>query len=102
MTDQQADIDGLKNLADTMGQLKSYCETLKDSSHGFAYMLPADWQGPAHTAFLASFVTWEAMAEELITAAGELEKFATAVHKAYDQGTNDLDSTWSEIQSSLG
>lgn len=99
---QQADIAALQHLATTMGQLKTYCTTLKDSSHGFAYMLPADWQGPAHTAFLGSFVTWEAMAAELITGADQLEKLATAIHKAYDSGTTDLDTTWSQIEGQLG
>ena len=102
MSEQQADIDDLKRLVDTMQSLTEHCEALKQGAAGFAYMLPAQWQGPAMGAFLAFFETWSAGASGLAEGAASLHTQADSVHKAYSATVTELDTAWTTFEGSLG
>jgi uncharacterized protein YukE len=102
MAEQQADTAELRALAQTMTELMGYCSALKQGASGFAYMLPAEWQGPAMQAFLGSFTAWAVGATALEQTAGDLQKQAQASFDAYTATIENLDSSWSTIDSNLG
>ncbi|WP_395245802.1 WXG100 family type VII secretion target [Agromyces sp. MMS24-K17] len=102
MSEQQADTNELRQLAQTMNELVSYCSALKEGSSGFAYMLPAEWQGPAMQAFLGSFAAWAAGAAALQSVAESLHDQVQVSHDAYAKAIEELDSSWAKIESNLG
>ena len=102
MSEQQADTNELRQLVQTMNELVNYCSTLKEGASGFAYMLPAEWQGPAMQAFLGSFAAWAVGAAALQDVAESLHDQVQVAHDAYSQTIDDLDSSWAKIQANLG
>lgn len=101
MSEQQVDLASLEQLVTQMETLVTYCDALKQGAGGFAYMLPADWQGPAMMAFLGSFEAWSVGAQGLSDSAKGLHELAKAVHTAYSTTVENLDSAWSETAASL-
>jgi uncharacterized protein YukE len=65
-------------------------------------MLPAEWQGPAMQAFLGSFAAWTVGGTALEQTAEALQKQAQAAFDAYDATIENLDSSWSSIESNFG
>ncbi|WP_350349139.1 hypothetical protein ABIQ69_04160 [Agromyces sp. G08B096] len=102
MSEQQADTTELRELVQTMNELVGYCSALKQGASGFAYMLPAEWQGPAMQAFLGSFTAWAVGASALEQTAEGLKKQAEASSDSYSKTIESLDTSWSKIQSNLG
>ena len=102
MSEQQADIAELQRLVDTMQSLKEHCDALKQGAAGFAYMLPAQWQGPAMGAFIAFFETWSVGAQSLADGAGQLHAQADTAQKAYQATVDELDAAWTTFEGSLG
>ncbi|MEV1131384.1 hypothetical protein [Agromyces sp. NPDC049794] len=102
MAEQQADTAELRALVQTMTELMGYCSALKQGASGFAYMLPAEWQGPAMQAFLGSFAAWAAGATALEGTAEALQKQAQASFNSYTKTIEDLNTAWSKIESNLG
>ncbi|WP_206448259.1 hypothetical protein [Agrococcus sp. KRD186] len=101
MAEQQATVSELNSLIQTMEQMISYCDALKQGAGGFAYMLPNEWQGPAMNAFLGQFETWAAGAQGMRMAAEALKGQAKTSHDAYDQTINQLNESWSTLQTNL-
>ncbi|WP_394552987.1 WXG100 family type VII secretion target [Agromyces sp. MMS24-JH15] len=102
MSDQQADTNELRQLAQTMTELVNYCSALKEGSSAFAYMLPAEWQGPAMQAFLGSFAAWAAGAAAMQDVAESLHDQVQVAHDAYSQTIDALDTSWAKIEANLG
>lgn len=102
MAEQQADTAELRALAQTMTELMGYCSALKQGASGFAYMLPAEWQGPAMQAFLGSFAAWAVGGTALEETAEALQKQAQASFDAYDATIESLDTSWTTIESNFG
>lgn len=101
MAEQQADTADLKALADMLGELVTYCSALKQGASGFAYMLPAEWQGPAMANFLGMFEKWQLGAEAMTQAAEALQDQVEGAHQAYTETIESLDTAWSDLQSGL-
>ncbi|MGH3703084.1 MAG: hypothetical protein ACRDT9_00505 [Agromyces sp.] len=101
MPEQQADVAELAQLVAAMGELKEYCDALRQGASVFAYMLPNEWQGPAMGAFIGNFEAWAASATAMHTSATQLESQAKAVQTAYDTAITNLDTMWNSIQSSI-
>jgi len=101
MSEQQADTTELRRLAEQMQQLVAYCDALASGASGFAYMLPAEWQGPAMAAFLDEFATWHVGADGLRAGAEGLQQLAAAATGAYEQTITGLDSSWSSFRSTV-
>ncbi|QEO15129.1 hypothetical protein FLP10_12430 [Agromyces intestinalis] len=102
MSEQQADTNDLRQLAQTMNELVNYCSALKEGAGGFAYMLPAEWQGPAMQAFLGSFAAWAVGAAALQDVAESLHDQVQVSYDSYSKTIEDLDSTWAKIEANLG
>lgn len=102
MAEQQADTAELRELVQTMNQLVGYCSALKQGASGFAYMLPAEWQGPAMQAFLGSFTAWAVGASALEQTAEGLKAQAEVSSNAYSKTIESLDTSWSKLDSNLG
>ncbi|GAA1516252.1 uncharacterized protein YukE [Agromyces terreus] len=101
MAEQQADTADLKALADMLGELVTYCTALKQGASGFAYMLPAEWQGPAMSNFLSMFEKWQLGAEAMAQAAEGLQDQVDGAHKAYTETIESLDDSWHKLASGL-
>lgn len=101
MSEQQVDLASLQQLVTQMETLVTYCEALRQGAGGFAYMLPADWQGPAMVTFLSSFEAWSVGAQGLRDSAQGLHELAAAVHSAYSTTVESLDTAWSDTLASL-
>jgi uncharacterized protein YukE len=101
MSEQQVDLASLQQLVTQMESLVRYCDALRQGAGGFAYMLPAEWQGPAMTQFLASFEAWSVGAQGLTESAQGLHELAKAVHTAYSTTVENLDTAWSDTRASL-
>lgn len=99
---QKADTADLQALIDSLGELVTYCTALRQGAGGFAYMLPAEWQGPAMSNFLSMFEKWALGADALTTAAGALQDQVEGAKKAYELTIESLDSSWSSMRSALG
>jgi uncharacterized protein YukE len=101
MAEQQADTADLKALADTLGELVAYCSALKQGASGFAYMLPAEWQGPAMSNFLGMFEKWQLGAEAMTQAAEGLQDQVAGAHTAYEKTITSLDDAWAKLSAAL-
>ncbi len=101
MAEQQADTTELKALADTLGELVAYCTALKQGASGFAYMLPAEWQGPAMANFLGMFEKWQLGAEAMSQAAEGLQDQVAGAHTAYETTITSLDDAWAKLAAAL-
>jgi uncharacterized protein YukE len=102
MPEQKVDTDQLRALTETLQGLIDYTAALRDGSAGFAYMLPAEWQGPAFAQFLAAFELWSTTAESLRQQAESLRGLSQSALSAYETTISELDSQWSSIRSGLG
>ncbi len=102
MSEQRVDTGQLGELASSLQQLIAYSAALRDTSAGFAYMLPADWVGPASAQFLGAFETWAVSAEALRAQTEQLQALVAAARTAYDTTSTELDSSWSSALSQLG
>ena len=101
MPEQQADVAELAQLVAAMGELKNYCDALRQGASVFAYMLPNEWQGPAMGAFLGNFEAWAASASAMHTSATQLEAQSKVVQAAYDTAITNLDTMWNSLKSSI-
>lgn len=101
MTEQAADIAALRSLTESLTSMVEYSDALRAGASAFAYMLPAEWQGPAFTQFLVVFETWAARAQILTEQTAGLQAHAAAVLAAYEQGTETLDTQWSSYRSQM-
>jgi uncharacterized protein YukE len=101
MAEQKVDTDALRTMTETLQTLIDYTQDLRDASQGFAYSLPAEWQGPAMARFIASFETWAVTAEGLRQQSEMLKTQADAALAAYEATIDATKTSWSEIQSSL-
>lgn len=102
MSEQAADVADLRSLNESLTSMIAYADALRAGSAAFAYMLPAEWQGPAFSRFLVAFETWAAGAQSLTEETTQLQAHAQAVLSAYEQGIGELDSTWSSYRGQLG
>jgi len=102
VSEQQADTAELERLVEALTALTEHCQSLQQSANGFAYMLPAQWQGPAMGAFLAFFEMWSLSAASLTEGAHGLALQASSAHKAYEATIHELDTAWSKFEGSLG
>ena len=102
MTEQVADTDALRSLNESLTSMIGYCDALRAGSAAFAYMLPAEWQGPAFSRFLVAFETWAASAAALTEETAQLQAHATHVLASYETGIGELDSIWSSYRGQLG
>ncbi|GMA27244.1 hypothetical protein [Arenivirga flava] len=101
MSEQAVDTVALRAMADALTELTTYAGMLRDGASSFAHMLPAEWQGPAMTQFLATFQTWSVSAEGLRAQTESLQQLAAAVVTAYEGASEQLDTTWSQVASGL-
>lgn len=101
MSDQTADTDALRTLNESLTELIGYCDALRAGSAAFAYMLPAEWQGPAFSRFLVAFETWAASAAALTEETTQLQGHAAHVLASYESGIAELDGIWSSYRSQL-
>jgi uncharacterized protein YukE len=101
VSDQQADMESLRHLVDSMQRLHDYCALLQQGATTFAYILPNEWQGPAMSAFIASFEQWNAGAGALTSSAGDLHERAHAIEATYQATIDALDQSWSKFQGEI-
>ncbi|HLT68094.1 MAG TPA: hypothetical protein VKZ73_09530 [Microbacterium sp.] len=101
MPSQQATVSELSSLKSSLGELVTYCQALQAGAAAHAYGLPAQWQGPAMAAFLASFANWSALAAGLTAQAQALQERVAAAEGAYEQTIQQLDETWSSFVTSI-
>lgn len=101
MGTQKADTADLQALADALGELVNYCTALKQGASGFAYMLPAEWQGPAMANFLSMFEKWQLGADGMMQAAAGLQAQVAAAQQAYELTSEGLDTSWAQIAAAL-
>lgn len=102
MSEQAADVAALRSLNESLTAMIGYADALRAGSAAFAYMLPAEWQGPAFSRFLVAFETWSASAQSLTEETAQLQGHAQAVQAAYEAGIGELDSMWSSYRGQLG
>ena len=101
MSEQAADIQALTSMNEALTSMIEYADALRAGASAFAYMLPAEWQGPAFSRFLIAFEAWSAGAQSLTEETAQLQAHAQAVLTAYEQGTDLLDTQWSTYRSQL-
>jgi uncharacterized protein YukE len=101
MSEQRVDTEALRSLTEQLTALVGYTEALRSSAGGFAYMLPAEWQGPASQQFLATFELWAMSAAALRDQTEALQQLAGASLQAYEGTITALDETWAQLQGSL-
>ena len=102
MSEQQVDPAQLRSLAEALTQLTGYAEALRSGAGGFAYMLPAEWQGPASQQFLATFELWALSAGALRDQTDGLQKLAAGSLNAYELTIDGLTETWQSLRSGMG
>ncbi len=102
MSDQTADTDALRGLSEALTEMVTYTDALRAGASAFAYMLPAEWQGPAFTRFLAAFEAWSATASALTVETSGLQAHAAHVLASYEQGISELDGNWSSYRAQVG
>ncbi|MFC5338802.1 hypothetical protein [Leucobacter denitrificans] len=101
MSEQAADVAALQSMNESLTSMIEYADALRAGASAFAYMLPAEWQGPAFSRFLVAFETWAAGAQSLTEETAQLQAHAAAVLSAYEQGIETLDSQWSTYRSQM-
>jgi hypothetical protein len=99
---QQAETTDLLALSNMMSDLTSYCAALRQGAVNFAYILPAEWHGPAFGAFITLFEQWSAGAEALTNGASDLHLLADRSYQVYTGTIEALDTEWTKYQNSLG
>ena len=102
MSEQQADINDLRRLADTMQSLTEYTQSLRNAAAAFAYMLPGDWQGQASQSFIGLFEQWAAGADGLVEGARTMHGLAERSHGAYVAAEGFLTEQWTNFEGALG
>lgn len=102
MNEQAADVAALRSLNESLVSMIEYADALRAGATAFAFMLPAEWQGPAFSRFLLTFETWSAGAQSLTEESAQLQAHAQAVLTAYEQGLGELDTMWSKYRGQLG
>ena len=98
---QVANVADLRSLNESLTEMIGYCDALRASAAAFAYMLPAEWQGPAFSRFIMTFETWAASAATLTESTADLQAHAQAVLTAYEDGISELDQIWSTYRSQI-
>ena len=101
MSEIEVDTVALRGLTEQLSSLVEYCSALRAGAGGFAYMLPADWQGPAMAAFLATFESWAVSANTMTETATGLRDHAAAVLSAYEGAVTHVDGTWESVSTQL-
>ena len=102
MSEQQAETTDLRRLVETMQSLAEYCEALRNAAGGFAYMLPADWQGQASQTFIAMFEQWARGADALTEGARTMHGLAERSYLAYTGAEDFLATEWTKFEGALG
>ncbi|WP_430591641.1 hypothetical protein [Humidisolicoccus flavus] len=102
MAEQKADTTELQGFEDTLAGLVQYCDALRTSSAGFAYMLPNDWQGPALSAFISNFSSWETTASALSLQAESLRAQVETAKATYEAASSALDTQWNTTLGEMG
>lgn len=102
MAEQAVDVTQLRGLVEDLASMVEYAEALRAGASAFAYMLPAEWQGPAFSRFLMSFETWAASAQALTEDTSLLQAQAQAVLAAYEAGIEQCDTSWAGFRGQLG
>lgn len=102
MAQQTVDTDALRSLSEALNNMIGYSDALRAGASAFAYMLPAEWQGPAFTRFLAAFEMWSASASALTEETAQLQAHTAAVLQAYETGLNEMTTGWTQLQSEMG
>ena len=102
MSEQAADIAALRSMSESLNSMIGYADGLRAGATAFAYMLPAEWQGPAFSRFLVTFETWAASAQALVEETTQLQAHSATVLSAYEKGTAELDNQWSSYRGQLG
>lgn len=102
MSEQAADIAALRSLSESLDSMVGYADALRAGATAFAYMLPAEWQGPAFSRFLVTFETWAASAQSLVEETSQLQAHSATVLQAYEQGTAELSAQWSSYRGQIG
>lgn len=101
MSEQQADTGQLGELATALQSMVQYAEVLRAGAAGFAYMLPAEWTGPAANQFIVAFETWAVTAEALRAQTELLQQHVAGTRTAYDTTSSGLDTEWSSVRSQM-
>lgn len=101
MSEQAADVAALQSMNEALTSMVEYADALRAGASAFAYMLPAEWQGPAFSRFLLTFEVWSAGAQSLTEETAQLQAHAQAVLQAYEQGIETLNTQWSTYRSQL-
>jgi uncharacterized protein YukE len=102
MSDQVADTDALRALTEALTEMVTYTDALRAGASAFAYMLPAEWQGPAFSRFLSAFEVWAATATALTEETSALQAHVAHVLASYEQGIGELDGIWSSYRAQVG
>lgn len=98
---QIASVAELRSLNEALTDMIGYADALRAGAAAFAYMLPAEWQGPAFSRFIVAFETWAASASLLTESTAELQAHAQAVLTAYENGISELDQIWSTYRTQI-
>lgn len=101
MSEIEVDTVALRGLTEELASLVQYCAALRAGAGGFAYMLPADWQGPAMANFINAFEAWAASANTMTEIAGGLRDHAGGVLSAYESAVTFADGTWQGVSTQL-
>lgn len=101
MSEQQADTNDLERLTKLMSDLTDYCQALKQSANGFAYLLPSEWKGAASNSFIGTFETWQAQAAGLAEGAEGLRALAERSETVYKDTIEALGTEWRSYYTSL-
>ena len=102
MSEQAADVAALRSMNESLTSMIQYADALRAGSVAFAYMLPAEWQGPACSRFLVSFETWAASASALTEQTAALQEHAGVVLNAYESGIELLTTEWDGFRGEVG
>ena len=102
MGEQTVDTDALRALSEALNSMVGYSDALRAGASTFAYMLPAEWQGPAFARFLSAFELWAMSASALTDETAQLQAHTAAVLQAYETGIAEMDAGWSQLRSEMG
>ena len=101
MAEIEVDTVALRGLTEELASLVEYCTALRAGAGGFAYMLPADWQGPALANFINTFEAWATSANAMTEYATGLRDHAAGVLSAYEGAISHADGTWQGVTTQL-
>ena len=101
MSEFEVNTVSLRGLTEELSSLVEYCTALRAGASGFAYMLPADWQGLAMANFINTFEAWAVAANTMTETATGLRDHAAGVLAAYEAAVAHADGTWQSVEQQL-